>query len=169
MNRELTPQQIRARMDAGEKLRIVDVRTPGEFRRSHIPGSTNAPLGQKSAATPLAQAHETLVSVCTAGNRSRVACNQLDGTSEAHNLAGGIASWRAAGFELESEPADAETLTRQAHLAAGLILLAALVLANEVALGWVYLALLPTFGLLLHALTGICPMTLALKRMPWNS
>lgn len=59
-------------------------------------------------------------------------------------------------------------LDRQTHLVAGLMLVAAFVLANLVHPSWIYLALLPAFGLLLDATTGLCPMTLMLRQMPWN-
>lgn len=61
------------------------------------------------------------------------------------------------------------SLERQTHLVAGLLLLAALGLSLFVNGNWVYLTLLPAFGLMLDALTGVCPMTLILKKMPWNS
>lgn len=60
-------------------------------------------------------------------------------------------------------------LDRQTHLVAALMLVAALVLAALVDPSWMYLALLPIFGLLLDATTGVCPMTLILRRMPWNT
>jgi hypothetical protein len=67
-----------------------------------------------------------------------------------------------------SKPAD-RRLDRQTHLVAGLMLGTAFLLARSVDARWIYLALLPTFGLLLDALTSVCPMTLLLKRMPWNA
>lgn len=60
------------------------------------------------------------------------------------------------------------TLDRQTHLVAGLMLVAAFVLWKTVNPNWIYLAMLPAFGLLLDATTGICPMTLMLRQMPWN-
>jgi hypothetical protein len=60
------------------------------------------------------------------------------------------------------------SLGRQTHLVAGLLLALAMILAIKVSSTWAYLAILPMFGLLLDALTGICPMTLILKQMPWN-
>jgi ABC-type glycerol-3-phosphate transport system permease component len=58
---------------------------------------------------------------------------------------------------------------RQTHLVAGLLLLTAFALSRLEDPGWLYLALLPAFGLLLEAFTGICPMSLILSRMPWNA
>jgi len=60
------------------------------------------------------------------------------------------------------------SLGRQTHLVAGLLLALAMIHATKVSSPWAYLAILPMFGLLLDALTGICPMTLILKQMPWN-
>lgn len=57
---------------------------------------------------------------------------------------------------------------RQTHLVAGVLLVTSLILAIAVDPRWVWLAALPAFGLLLDAFTGICPMTLILKSMPWN-
>lgn len=57
---------------------------------------------------------------------------------------------------------------RQTHLVAGSLLVVALVLHFAVEPRWIWLAALPAFGLLLDAFTGICPMTLILKTMPWN-
>ena len=59
-------------------------------------------------------------------------------------------------------------LDRQTHFIAGSLLLVAVILSRFVSPLWGYLVLLPTFGLFLDALTGICPMTLILCRMPWN-
>ena len=61
------------------------------------------------------------------------------------------------------------SVDRQTHFVAGTILVTAFLLFYFVNPGWIYLALLPTFGLMLDALTGICPMTLILKKMPWNA
>ena len=59
-------------------------------------------------------------------------------------------------------------VSRQTHLVAALILLVAFGLGHFLSHRWVYLGLLPTFGLTLDAVTGICPATLLLNSMPWN-
>jgi len=64
--------------------------------------------------------------------------------------------------------ANSRSIDRQTHFVAGLMLVAAFVLSNLVHPRWIYLALLPAFGLLLDATTGICPMTLIMRKMPWN-
>lgn len=57
---------------------------------------------------------------------------------------------------------------RQTHLVAGIFVWAGLLLGLNASPWWFVLVGLPGFGLLLDALTGICPMTLILKKMSWN-
>ena len=59
-------------------------------------------------------------------------------------------------------------IERQTHFVAGLMLVTALALGTFVAPLWYALALLPTFGLFLDALTGFCPMSAILQKFPWN-
>lgn len=59
-------------------------------------------------------------------------------------------------------------LTRQLHLVAGLVNLTGLLMFWFVNPWFLAICLLPTFGLLLDASTGFCPMTLILQKMPWN-
>ena len=59
-------------------------------------------------------------------------------------------------------------LTRQTHMVAATIMLASWILMKTVDPNWIYLTLLPTFGLTLDSLTGFCPMTLLLSKAPWN-
>lgn len=60
-------------------------------------------------------------------------------------------------------------VTRQAHLVAAVMVWTSLLMAITVSYNWIWLSALPGFGLLLDATTGVCPMTLLLGRMPWNS
>jgi hypothetical protein len=61
------------------------------------------------------------------------------------------------------------SVNRQTHLVAALILVAAIALSLLVNRDWIYLALLPAFGLTLDALTGFCPMRQMLSKCPWNN
>lgn len=57
---------------------------------------------------------------------------------------------------------------RQAFVVASAIIIAAFVLAKVVDPSFIYLALLPAFGLMLSGVTGFCPMVLILQKLPWN-
>lgn len=75
---------------AGAK--IIDVRTPEEFKMGHIAGSVNIPLIDiPSRMHELKNLNETLVLCCVTGNRSGQAAYFLEQNGLQHVLNGG--SW----------------------------------------------------------------------------
>lgn len=75
---------------------LLDVRTPEEYRRGHIPGSINVPLQSiKDVATVAKSKDTTLYVYCHSGSRSAqaVAYLQRMGYHHAKNI-GGIAAYR---------------------------------------------------------------------------
>lgn len=58
---------------------------------------------------------------------------------------------------------------RQAFVLASLLIVLGYVLAHFVHPYFIYLPLLPAFGLMLSGLTGFCPMLLILQALPWNN
>lgn len=69
-----------------------------------------------------------------------------------------------------SEPVMLKNLPtlRQAFVIASVIIIAAFVLANTLHPNFIYVALLPAFGLLFSGLTGFCPMLFFLQLLPGN-
>ncbi len=170
MKKDIRPEELHAKLQAGEPLRLIDVRSPIEFAMGHLPGAVNVPLGSIQREIPGVARDERLVLVCHGGVRSETACqNVRDNYTNLYNLVGGTSAWIRAGLAVEANPKPPRSLDRQTHLVAGLLLATAFILFRSVSPGWIYLGLLPAFGLLLDALTGICPMTFILKGMPWNA
>lgn len=170
MKTDIDPKELRRRLDAGESLRIVDVRSSLEYGIGHVPGAENFPLHTLKGEIPGITADEPVVLVCQSGLRSSMACqNVLANHKAVFNLVGGTSAWQAAGFEVVRRPKSRISLVRQAHLVAGVMIAAAFALSATVSPNWIYLAGLPMFGLLLDALTGLCPVTLLLRKMPWNA
>ncbi len=93
----ITVDQLKARMDAGEKLHIIDVREPEEYAVSNI-GATLIPLG-KIQAMQIEELedlkNEELIIHCRSGKRSLTACLFLEsmGFTNTKNLEGGILAW----------------------------------------------------------------------------
>jgi len=170
MNRDITAKDLHNMLAKGEAVHIIDVRTKPEFASGHIPGARHIPLGSIGRELPEVSTNGTIVMVCRSGARSGVACQRIISSHpNVVNLTGGIGEWRAAGFEVEAPPkGPSRSIDRQTHLVAGIMLIAAFLLSRTVNSSWIYLALLPAFGLMLDALTGICPMTLIIRKMPWN-
>ena len=94
---EVSPIELRKRLDEGETLLLLDVREPFEHELAHIAGARLVPLGQLEAALgELAEWRERPVVVhCKSGGRSRRACELLRarGFASVENLRGGIEAW----------------------------------------------------------------------------
>ena len=74
---------------------LLDVRTPEEYRESHIPGSENVPLLQLEDLYAEVDPDTALYVYCYSGSRSRMAADQLVdmGYTNVCNI-GGIVSYR---------------------------------------------------------------------------
>lgn len=74
---------------------LLDVRSPGEYREGHIPGSQNIPLQAIDNAHSIAENKDTVLYLyCHSGSRSRQATAMLRhmGYRNVHNI-GGIAGY----------------------------------------------------------------------------
>ena len=94
----ITVEEVKARMDAGEKLNLIDVREPYEFAEFNI-GGTLIPLGkvQTMQIDEIEELkNEEVILHCRSGQRSMVACMFLEtlGFKNTKNLAGGFLAWQ---------------------------------------------------------------------------
>lgn len=95
---------LKGRLDSGEPLRVLDVRTPEEYAQDgHIAGSTLIPLPELPQRMGELAKDEPIACFCRSGNRSRTACEQLAqaGFTNLVNVDGGIGAWTAAGYPVE--------------------------------------------------------------------
>jgi rhodanese-related sulfurtransferase len=173
--KNISVAELHAMTLQGKGLVIIDVRTCAEFDRGHIPGAMNLhgdALKEHLRGLPVSI---TTVVVCQSGGRSQVACQTLKTEyPKLINVDGGTTAWIRAGLPIEMESnimqqTSESQLRRQTHLVAGTMLITALSMGLSGHPAWFYLACLPAFGLMFDAITGICPMTLILKKAPWNS
>jgi rhodanese-related sulfurtransferase len=102
---EITPAELEARRQRGEKLLILDTRTPEEYRRGSIPGGVNVPGGDLILlAEDLARDPDTAVVVnCGGRTRSIIGTQALRrlGLTNVTSLQNGTMGWVLAGLELE--------------------------------------------------------------------
>lgn len=94
----ITAEELKARIDAGEKLHIIDVREPHENAEFNI-GGLLLPLGkvQTMQVEDIEDLkNEEVIVYCRSGNRSGQACMILDqlGFKNTKNLVGGMLNWR---------------------------------------------------------------------------
>ena len=107
---EITPQELKAKMDVKEDLVLIDVREAAEFEHGHIGGAHLVPRGIIEAAAdtsypkhypPLSGARDRqIVLYCATSGRSAMAAAvlQMMGFKNVLNLAGGYARWEAEGM-----------------------------------------------------------------------
>src|SRR3954453_22986950 len=90
-----TPAEIKQRIDAGEQVRIIDVREPDEYQIAHIESTELRPMSQLRDWWQDLPRDEELVIMCHHGSRSAQVCMALSGAGFEHltNLAGGIDAW----------------------------------------------------------------------------
>jgi sulfur-carrier protein adenylyltransferase/sulfurtransferase len=91
----ITVEELKAKQDAGEKFRLLDVREPHEYQLCRIPGAELKPLGQIGEWMQELQSDEELILQCHHGMRSARACMILmsRGFTNVKNLVGGIDAW----------------------------------------------------------------------------
>ncbi|MSO30439.1 MAG: molybdopterin-synthase adenylyltransferase MoeB [Acidobacteria bacterium] len=92
---EITPVELKRRLDAGDDLLILDVREPNEYQINRIPGSTLIPLGELPRRYQELDRDREIVAQCKMGGRSAKAMEFLRsvGFSKVKNLRGGILEW----------------------------------------------------------------------------
>ena len=98
---DITIDELKARMDQGEALHIVDVREEYEFDEFNI-GATLIPLGElPDRLDEIAHLkNEEILIHCRSGARSGRAAAYLtaEGYTNVRNVLGGMMAWQAAGY-----------------------------------------------------------------------
>jgi rhodanese-related sulfurtransferase len=92
----ITPLELKARMDRGDKFRLIDVREEDEWAVARLPQAELIPLSQFQQRGPAELAPgEELILYCHHGMRSGRAQGYLkaQGYSNVLNLTGGIDAW----------------------------------------------------------------------------
>ncbi|HLE45612.1 MAG TPA: molybdopterin-synthase adenylyltransferase MoeB [Thermoplasmata archaeon] len=91
----ITPEALKAKLDRGEPVVLVDVREPMEWRINRIEGATLVPLATLPQKVNELSTADEIVMYCKMGSRSAQAVNFLRelGYRKVKNLAGGIDAW----------------------------------------------------------------------------
>ena len=97
---EATPTEVKRRTDAGEAIRLIDVREPFEHAIASVAASELIPMGTVPAQVTHLEAEAddaTLIVFCHHGVRSLRVVNWLreQGIPNCQSMAGGIDAWSA--------------------------------------------------------------------------
>jgi len=91
----ITAEALKARLDAGENLILLDVREAWEFETCHISGSTNISMSNVQQMLDELKPDDETVVICHHGMRSFQVASYLEGNgfNKITNLEGGVDAW----------------------------------------------------------------------------
>ena len=102
--RELTVDDVKAKLDHGEKFVLVDVREESEYAKDHLPKSIHLGKGviERDIETRIPDPSTPLVLYCGGGFRSALAADNIQkmGYTNVWSMDGGIRVWREKGLPI---------------------------------------------------------------------
>jgi rhodanese-related sulfurtransferase len=105
--RETDVAEVKKRLDAGEKLLIVDVREDNEWAAGHIPGAIHLGKGiiERDVETAVPDLSKEIILYCGGGFRSALAADNLRkmGYANPVSMDGGWRGWVGAGLPMAKE------------------------------------------------------------------
>ncbi len=97
-------RETKKKLDAGEKIILVDTREDAEWARGHIPGAIHLGKGiiERDIEKTIPDKEATLVLYCGGGFRSALAADNLQrmGYRNVISMDGGWRGWTEAGFPI---------------------------------------------------------------------
>jgi len=99
-------REVKKRLDAGEKITLVDVREDNEWARGHLPGAIHLGKGiiERDIEQAVPDKSTTLVLYCGGGFRSALVADNLQkmGYTNPITMDGGWRAWTEAGLPTET-------------------------------------------------------------------
>jgi rhodanese-related sulfurtransferase len=103
--RELTVDQVKTKLDRGEKFHLVDVREESEWANDHLPKAIFLGKGiiERDIEQKVPETAAEIILYCGGGYRSALAADNLQkmGYSNVYSMDGGIRGWRERNYPLE--------------------------------------------------------------------
>jgi rhodanese-related sulfurtransferase len=100
---DYSPQQV-AELHATGEIQLIDVRQPEEYEAGRIAGTSLIELAQLAGRAHEIDRDRPVVFYCRTGSRSAMATEAFRGAGyDAHNMAGGLLEWDAAGLPIEPD------------------------------------------------------------------
>jgi rhodanese-related sulfurtransferase len=105
--RETTVDQVKKKLDRGEKFILVDVREESEFAKDHLPGAIHLGKGiiERDIEARVPDLNAEMVLYCGGGFRSALAADNLQtmGYKNVISMDGGIREWREKSYPLTKD------------------------------------------------------------------
>jgi len=105
--RETNVEEVKKRMDRGDKFILVDVREESEFAKDHLPGAIHLGKGiiERDIEARVPDLNAEMILYCGGGFRSALAADNLQkmGYTNVISMDGGIRGWRESNYPLTKD------------------------------------------------------------------
>ena len=105
--RETNVDEVKKRMDRGDKFLLVDVREESEYAKDHLPGAIHLGKGviERDIEERVPELNQEMILYCGGGYRSALAADNLQkmGYTNVISMDGGIRGWREKGYPLKKD------------------------------------------------------------------
>ena len=105
--RETNIDEVKHKLDSGEKFVLVDVREESEFRKDHLPGALHIGKGviERDIEVRFPDLNTPMILYCGGGFRSALAADNLQkmGYTQVISMDGGIRGWREKNYPLTKQ------------------------------------------------------------------
>jgi rhodanese-related sulfurtransferase len=105
--RETTVDEVKAKLDKGEKFLLIDVREDNEYAKDHLPGALHLGKGiiERDIEDRVPDLNTPMILYCGGGFRSALAADNLQkmGYTQVISMDGGIRGWREKGLPLTKQ------------------------------------------------------------------
>jgi rhodanese-related sulfurtransferase len=100
--REIASSELKSRIEAGDAVEIVDIRSEMEIAQGVLPSAQHLPMHLIPLKMNDLPKDRDVILYCRSGARSYQACAYLaqQGVANVFNLRGGIIDWAQQGFEI---------------------------------------------------------------------
>src|SRR5580692_8638358 len=106
--KQVSLEELKRRIESGEKLTLLDVREKDEWHGGYIPGAVSLPRGflEIQAEQKLPDKNARIVAYCAGGTRSALAAATLQelGYSHVETANPGFVRWKDIGYPVETPP-----------------------------------------------------------------
>src|SRR5262249_27969758 len=102
--KELTVDDVKAKLDGGKTFHLIDVREESEYARDHLPAAVHLGKGiiERDIEARIPDTGAEIILYCGGGSRSALAADNLQkmGYTNVWSMDGGIRGWRDKGYPL---------------------------------------------------------------------
>ncbi len=103
--KEISPHEVKEKLDRGDKFLLIDTREDNEWERGHIVGAVHMGRGiiERDIVQAVQEKDAAIVLYCGGGYRSALAADNLQkmGYKNVVSMSGGWREWNALGYPVE--------------------------------------------------------------------